>query len=414
MIGHKIATLAAAVLAASLLAGPVAAEPIRLERGFSTDLWTSWPDDAAMLAPGALDVFPEWRRSVPDSALSALRAAGFDFVRLTIDPAAFLVAPDPARTAHLLDQIDAAVAQLLAHGLKVVVDLHATPREGSAWGAATALADASGFAAYRDLVGRVAARVGALDPERVALELMNEPLIDCPWIRDEAKAGPWPELLQLLHATARRAAPATTLVLTGACWGGIDGLVALEPLPVDDPNTLWSLHFYEPMLATHQGAAWASPVIRAFRGMPWPSDRVDDWAAARLAAAALGTIAAEAGDAAAREERTTEALHLFQLWRVRVADPADVRRELARAVAWAERHGIAADRLLLGEFGMIRPDRGGTDPESRTAYLAAVRAAAEAAGIAWAVWGLGGDFAITLEPDARPDPAVMAPLGLRS
>ena len=54
----------------------------------------------------------------------------------------------------------------------------------------------------------------------------------------------WQALQDDALATVRAALPGATVILTGADWGGIDGLVGLRP--VADPNVIYSFHFYEP------------------------------------------------------------------------------------------------------------------------------------------------------------------------
>ena len=41
----------------------------------------------------------------------------------------------------------------------------------------------------------------------------------------------------------RKSAPAHTIIVTGPNWGGIDGLLKLEPL--SDHNIIYSFHFYD-------------------------------------------------------------------------------------------------------------------------------------------------------------------------
>jgi hypothetical protein len=77
--------------------------------------------------------------------------------------------------------------------------------------------------------------------------------------------------IALLDA-ARAAAPHFTLVATGACGSMVRGLDALDPAPLQRfQPLLFTFHFYEPYLFSHQGAPWLhEPVYRALNGLPWP------------------------------------------------------------------------------------------------------------------------------------------------
>ena len=76
-----------------------------------------------------------------------------------------------------------------------------------------------------------------------------------------------------LLRTARLAAPNLTLVATGACGGMIAGLESVDPAVIADPNVLYTFHFYEPYVFSHQGAPWMSgePIYRYLNAVPWPA-----------------------------------------------------------------------------------------------------------------------------------------------
>src|SRR5262249_34090440 len=127
------------------------------------------------------------------------------------------------------------------------------------------------FARYLDLVAVVAACLDRMDPSRVAFEPLNEPPQDC-------TSADWPALQLRIMRAARSAAPRHTLIPTGACGSMIAGLEALQP--VDDPNVIYTFHFYEPYVFSHQGAPWmrSEPMYRYLKAVRWPG-----WAGARAA-----------------------------------------------------------------------------------------------------------------------------------
>jgi hypothetical protein len=61
----------------------------------------------------------------------------------------------------------------------------------------------------------------------------------------------------------------------GAGYNSYDALAALPEYA--DPNLLYTFHFYDPYLFTHQGKTWGTPDMSGLRGVPFPfpKDNVD-------------------------------------------------------------------------------------------------------------------------------------------
>ena len=93
-------------------------------------------------------------------------------------------------------------------------------------------------------------------------EILNEPntLLAADWAAIQAKAVDSIRLYDTKH----------TIVVTGADWGGISGLINLKKLT--DTNLIYSFHFYDPFLFTHQGAGWPTPSLADLAGVPFPYD----------------------------------------------------------------------------------------------------------------------------------------------
>ena len=380
-------------LVQALVAGPATA--LELRRGLNLDIWVEWlPVQAMLEQDGFLDVFPDWRRHVPGGRLAELRPSGFDFVRLPIEPGPLLALGPGDRRRALLEQVVETVGLLHAAGLAVIVDLHLVSRPGEPYGTEAVLAEAHHFAVYLDLVDAMGRVLDGLDPARTAFEPMNEPNHDCDAVAN-GDAILWPPLLERLHATARSAAPDLPIVLTGACWGHAQGLAALDPALIEDENVIWTFHSYEPFIFTHQSAEWITAAERYLQDVPYPPSRLDDRTIDRLSREA----ASRARGAHDRHD------FRYRLDAYRAAGDAVARAPIDLAAAWADRHGIPRNRLLMGEFGAM--------PGDRLALLEDKRRAAEAHGIPWAVWSWGDAMAITLDgPERLLDPAVCGALGL--
>ncbi len=107
-----------------------------------------------------------------------LHRIGFDHMRVPLDVGP-LMQGDEAERRSVLDQLITVIGAINRHGLAVLVTLfppslqHELPE--------TYLDGLRGpkFRAYAEIVERVAAALGTLDPGMVALEPMNEPQSEC-------------------------------------------------------------------------------------------------------------------------------------------------------------------------------------------------------------------------------------------
>lgn len=376
--------------------GVAPAAEFQITRGINFDQWVTWPDRTSWSDPAKVIPFPEWRRTMTDEDLKRLREAGLDFVRMPVDPR-ILLAPEAASLRNtLLGEIRQAIRFVTGGGLKVIVDLHAIP-DGSDLGAEALLSDEAAFKRYLQMVGDVAQLVSAEPADRVALGLFNEPVIAC----DEPAL--WQPMLQRLHDAARAQAPDTPLVLTGGCWSDAGSLEAIDPADIADDNTLWEFHAYAPFVLTHQGASWTGDFSPHVTGLPYPLHTADQGEIETAVAAAKRRFSDKLGWLKGR----SNASYLDKL--IAEIDTAEelnamLEKPFAVAARWADSHGIARDRLLLGEFGMIRQEYGNdfTVPASqRAAYYRDVTTLAESHGIAWAMWSYGGAFGVVEEFDSR-------------
>lgn len=402
---------AAALLlcAASTVSAQTAADQFHPRRGLNFDIWVQWMDTSDMLnTPGFLDVYPDWRVHVSHLAIAALPAHGYDFARLPMDPAPLLALGPGARQDALIDQIATAAALVQSAGLKVIVDMHSFPRPGEGFGTDTILSDPALFTAYTTLIGRVAARLNGMDPTTTAFEMMNEPTNDCDAIWGDATPE-WPAQQTTLHAAARLNAPDLPLVLTGACWGGPEGLAQLTPL--DDDNTLYSFHSYTPFLFTHQGADWTTGLESILHHLPFPPTLLTAQTARDLARDAASYASAER---ITTDPPATESLLNRALADYRQKPDGGVSEAAELAANWADSHDIPRNRLLLGEFGAHRTDQDTPDDAaSRLRFLRAKSLSASALGIGWAVWSWSGNFAVAMDgPNRRPDRDTCIALGL--
>ena len=396
---------AAAALVLALTC-PALADPVALKRGVNLGLWNDWLSIGDMLAnPATLDPFPDWQRDVTPAMLAALAEQGFDHIRMPTDPGPLLAYGPGVNQDKLIAGIRTATESALAAGLKVVVDLHPLPRGDEVGGMEDILE--TQWPDYVVFVGHLAADLATLPADKVALELLNEPTFDCEAVYAGADAR-WPAMQAELLASVRAAAPDLTVVLTGACWGQANALAALNPADYADDNVLWTFHSYEPFLFSHQGASWSGAPEKYIWNLPYPPSAVTDEQAAEIAATAKDAMAAAEGS-------SDDALLDQALTDYRAYPDSIVTTEIDRAIAWADEHGIPRDRLYLGEFGALHTSDDRSYPRDwYLAFIADKRAAADAAGMSWAVLGYVGGMGVADEDasDRRLDPDTCRALGL--
>lgn len=307
-----------------------------------------------------------------------IKSLGFDHVRFTVEPAPLF---DETRPAELnqayLRHLDGALDMLLGAGLAVIFDLHPSDEFKLRM-----RSDDRFVSNFSDFWRALARHLSARDPERLLLEVVNEPMVEDPYR--------WMGIQSKLAAAIREGAPRHTIVATGPRWSSIDQLLLIEPLA--DRNVVYTFHFYEPHNFTHQGATWGADFWPYLKGVPYPGSP-------ELVAPLV---------AAAEREQVRAVLKDYgeQRW-----DAARVEREIAQAAEWARRRGVP---LTCNEFGVYRAY---THAPDRLRWLADVRAALEKHGIGWTMWDYAGGFGVAVREQggrAVLDPETAAALGLRS
>ncbi|RVD60907.1 glycosyl hydrolase [Mesorhizobium sp. M2D.F.Ca.ET.185.01.1.1] len=407
LLGTMIKTLMAALLALGPLVLPAKAATFSMKRGLNLDQWVTWPTEDKWGERQAILPYPEWRKFLKDDDLKTLKDAGLDFLRMPVDPAPFL----SDRTTALRDELYAGVldsARMINRaGLKVVVDLHLIPADGNRRiGMGQVMDDPAVFDAYAEVVRNMARTLAKEDPEQVALELMNEPIVDC----DENGTSLWPERQKQLFAAARASATRLTLVLTGGCYSNAASLAKIDAKAIADDNIIWAFHSYDPFLLTHQGATWAGDFIQYVTGLPYPLTAVPK---AQLDMT-LDTIRDRIRAEAPWARRSGMLAYLDE--QVATMDSPEkllglMDQPFRTVEAWAKANGVKPQDITLGEFGMIRKEYGNgfvIPAAYRAAYVRDMIARAEAHGFSWSVWSYGGAFGIVDAFDGeKAEPDVM-------
>jgi hypothetical protein len=232
---------------------------------------------------------------------------------------------------------------------------------------------------------------------RVALELLNEPACK------RMKGVEWPTVQASLYGVVRQASPTLPLVLTG-CNGLPDDLVRLDVSRYrDDPNAIFTFHFYEPFIFTHQTTYYGGV---AFRQVPFPPQPETFGMVGAVAAhMTVGTAAQNLGAA--------NDLIIYLKSRQDNSFVAGRFREMA---TWADRNGIPRNRIYVGEFGTstrLRDDDAKAIWPDMLDWLRTVSSAAASQHFAYSLWPPARPGLIFSDPETgfyRRD--VLAAIGL--
>ncbi|MBO6718119.1 MAG: cellulase family glycosylhydrolase [Rhizobiaceae bacterium] len=305
--------------------------------------------------------------------LRAVRDDGFTHIRLLVERPPLSDEAAPAFAEALFEQI----VLLLSLGYTVTVDLHAGHLAEPYLRAGPDEAQAFLTAIWR----RMAPAIRVFGPDKVAVELLNEPPTD---------SATWRTVSAGLIADIRRWLPERTIVASPSGPQRHEDLAGMEPF--SDRNIVYAVHYYDPFLFTHQGANWGSPddPLQHFANLPFPAELSDQAVQANIAALRENGL-----DAAAAEL----AYALSDPWAEEGIEAA-----FGMMAEWGERHQRP---VVVNEFGaltFVAPR------ESRLEWLAAVGRQAAAHCIGWTHWDFQDGFGL-IDPDTgMPDPGVVQAL----
>lgn len=156
-----------------------------------------------------------------------------------------------------------------------------------------------------------------------------------------------------------------TIIIGPAGWNSYDHLKYMPEY--NDPNLIYTFHFYEPFLFTHQGATWVTPPMD-IKGVPFPFDELK---MPDLPDKLKGTWIEWAYND--YPEQGTED------W---------VKSQIDIAVDFSNQRNVP---VWCGEFGAYIPN---STTEDRARWLELVRKYFEENNIAWTMWGYKEGFGI--------------------
>jgi endoglucanase len=284
----------------------------------------------------------------------AMHEMGIRYVRFPLDPMLLtqggLLAPNKEQ---IWMRIDNALDMAMNAGL--AVDFVVFPRDDYK----KQLDSQAGVDRFILLWQVLAKHLSGRDPDRFFFELMNESEEQDPyrWIGIESA------VIKAIHQID----PHHTIIASGAHYDSLDDLLSTET--IDDPNVIYTFHFYEPYPFTHQGATWGSFEWNYFKDIPYPA--TPDQIAERM-----------------KNIPTDVARYQLYLYGAGGWNATSINQRIAFAAIWGHEHNVP---IICNEFGAFRDT---APPDSRARYLHDVRTALEQNGIGWAMWDWSGNFGL--------------------
>jgi endoglucanase len=268
-----------------------------------------------------------WWQGAEDAPFRAtdfalVRGAGFDHVRINFFGFRYMDAQDRIDPA-VIGRLDRAIDLALRNGLTPVLDQHDNQ-----------LCQTAPESCKAKLVRfweQIAAHYAGTRPSMI-YEILNEP-------GGAMTAALWNDTLRAPIEAIRIADPTRVIIVAALNRDGVHDIDKLE-LPEADRRLAVTVHYYEPMTFTHQGAPW-SPHFAALHDVDWGSDP--------------------------SKRKVVDDFTIVENWATRRHRP-----------------------IYLGEFGVY--DK--AQAAARAAWTRYVARTAERLGWSWACWQFDHDFAL--------------------
>lgn len=293
--------------------------------------------------PKALDI-----DKLTDADFRLIAGLGLRTIRLPVAFQQFYIEGSDAQKAKLLAHIDAVVKKAMQHRLSLVLVNH--------YGNLRAdhlQYDTQQLVALWTFLEK---RYRKISCNSLYFELLNEPVIS-----DQQ----WLPVAQKLITVIRKMSPDRTIIVGASNYNSIYELSRITPLPLR--NIIYTFHFYEPFIFTHQGAAWIGKQVST-TGIPFP---YGDHQMPPLAPPAKGT-AGEANYKNYQNEGKAGAVH----------------DKLMIIKQWSNTHHVP---ILCGEYGVYRKY---ASAQSICNYLTAVSNELNQLSIPWMIWEYDENFSI--------------------
>ncbi len=157
-----------------------------------------------------------------------------------------------------------------------------------------------------------------------------------------------------------------TIIVGPANWNSYNSLNSMPEY--SDTNLIYTFHFYDPFIFTHQGATWDHPSLAELKGVPFP---YNPSTMPELPSSAIGSWVQYAYNDYSKD-----------------GNAQDVKKLIDIAASFKETRNI---ELFCGEFGVYIPN---SNNEERVAWYELVRTYLEEKDISWTIWDYQGGFGL--------------------
>jgi len=192
----------------------------------------------------------------------------------------------------------------------------------------------------------------------VLYEILNEP--------HGVSDARWGEIQGKTIEAIRRIDQKHTIIVGGTDYNSIKKLASIPKYT--DANLIYTFHFYDPHIFTHQGATWGEPSMASLKGVPFPykSEKMPKVPANLKGTWIEGAISRYKYDSA----------------------PSALYGSLNRVVAFSKERDVP---VFCGEFGVFIPN---SPKEDRVTWYKVVSDALDKRNISRASWDYYGGFGV--------------------
>jgi len=192
----------------------------------------------------------------------------------------------------------------------------------------------------------------------IMYEILNEP--------HGISDARWNEIQQQVVSAIREIDPVHTIIVGPAGWNSYHNLQYMPEYT--DQNLIYTWHFYEPFLFTHQGASWTNPSMVPLGGVPFPYDQAE------------------------MPETPDELLGTWIEWEMtnypNTGTVEYIRGQLDIAFNFSVSRNVP---VFCGEMGVYIPN---SDPQDRMDWYFQTRLWLDLRNMAWTMWDYHGGFGL--------------------
>jgi len=301
------------------------------------------------------------KKPLKPADFALLKQLGIKSLRLPVAFAYFESQKIPVE--KIFSHIDNFVEQCRVYGFRLILDYHGGNLDDNTCVTETAK--------LVELWTKLTKRYRHVNHDDLFFELYNEP--------PHMDPQKWKDAAYNITTAIRKIDKERTLIIGASNYNSIYELSRLVRLA--DENVIYTFHFYEPFLFTHQGAEWIG-AQESTTGIPFPYDAAH-WPALNPQA------------------KNTDGEKNYNKYR-QDGNEQSIKDKLLIPKHWATGYDVP---ILCGEYGVYNKY---ADLDSRCRYIKAVRQALKSLNIPGMLWDYSGNFSIfSGEPSVNTLPDCM-------